>query len=311
MAPMLSLSLLVAGLSAQEASAPVQQLIEKLQAREASLKSLSLEMSTVGAYPDKTKVSTQGRLRVLGKTHFHILVHAEMESMGGSQVETVVTPEGVWTGEKGPLGEVYLKMESATMHKLKEAVQALGRQEEFPGSMARAEAPLGSGMLQALQAQFDLQVQEQVKPVGSEPFPKTECIVIKGKARAKAEDFGGGGATAAAEVEIMLRAGDFIPISMLQFNSLGEEMLRLTISKLKLDIGLDEASFKLNKPESVPFKDVMSHPPSQLQIQQILHDYAELQRAEKEKEKEKEKDEEQEEESEPGENAKSAEEGSK
>ena len=88
----------------------IKELVGKLQAREKSLKSVDMEFWTKDRFPGGGRIETRGRLRVLPGTHFHTSVQVLFEGEIRSEMQTVVTPKGVWTRRRDPIEEVYLFM---------------------------------------------------------------------------------------------------------------------------------------------------------------------------------------------------------
>jgi hypothetical protein len=273
----------------------IKRIIDNLKQRERTLKSVSLEMSTTSSYPSGTKFRTDGKLRVLGTTHFLIEVtsrffgRAELQS----RLRKAITPEGTWTFQSGPVegGGVYTHMDKDLMVRLRKAERALAADRDTamrnPGPMAgKGDAPLGSAMLAALDLQFELAVQAEKEDVDGVP-----CKVIRGKWRGFKgldEDQINRAGRAVQRVEVFVREADGIPIRMVQYNKVEVEpddpestlvdeiAFELRIKNLELDPKLDPAMFKLEAPEGTKFLPVMKHRPSRAQINRILEEYADL-----------------------------------
>lgn len=271
----------------------VKEVIDNVIALEKTLKSVEIEMATIGAYPGGLKFRTSGRLRVLGTTHFHILVESTFVGSDDdelrSEVEKVITPDGVTTRQDGPIEVVYTQMTAALVKRLEVAQKALAAAEKAsPGSVVvvptilsdGGRAPLGSAMVTALAQLFDLSLQKDTRLVGGR-----QCKVLSGpwrvptpvkddKQPTEAQD-----ATServgAHSAEIVVRP-DGVPIAMRQFDDKHVVLLELRIDKLTLNPGLTAKDFSLAVPEGTVILDVMDHRPSRVQIQRLLDDYQAL-----------------------------------
>ena len=264
----------------------VQRLISSLEKREKALKSLRLKMTTSGSYPGDLRFSTSGTLRVLGTTHFHLEVRSSFDRVAKAicEVEKVITPDGVWTRQTGPVEDIYTVMSRDLMERLKDAQKAIAadRKENpmgLPGPLSNeGRAPLGSAMLKALDHQFELAVEK-----GTKMFDGVECRVISGKWRgfpdteeipnrpSESEPRG------VQRVEIYLRTSDDVPIRMVQYSRVGKA-LEVTISKIEIDPKLEARQFVLEKPKGRKFMPVMKHAPSKAQIKRLLDEYEDLQK---------------------------------
>ena len=267
----------------------INKVISDLQKREKSLGSVELDMVTLGSYPGGLKFSTRGRLRVLGTTHFHIRVVSTFLGNGKdqltSEVEKVITPDGVWTRQQGPIEVVYTKMSAALVKRLELAQKALaaadkansGNQVAVPGLLSEGgRSPLGSAMLVSFDQQFDLRLQKAPRSVGG-----TECRVFSGPWRVptRGGDNKDGGAAAEplgpASAEIVVRP-DGVPIALRQFDRDRAITLELRIDTLTLNPALKKGGFVLPLPAGKVFQDVMDHRPSRAQIQRLLDEYEAL-----------------------------------
>ena len=282
----------------------ITKVIENLRSREKALKSVTLEMSTIGSYPSGLTFRTDGTLRVLGTTHFHIDVTTRFVAAEvSSRLEKVIRPDGVWTFQEGPMEKKYTHMDKELMERLKLAERALAADKDTamrnPGPMAgKGDAPLGSAMLAALDLQFELEIQKE-----SRKFAGVECKVISGQWRgfkglAKSQIDDKDFPRAVQRVEVFLRATDGIPIRMVQYNKSkvlyvkddkGEDVpqhveavaFELNIKNLKLDPKIEAASFQLKAPEGTKFIPVMDHRSSRAQINRILEEYEDLKESRK------------------------------
>lgn len=244
------------------AQAPsLQDLVTKMKAGEKGVTSAYMEMVTTAPFPGGVTFLIEGTVRVLDETHFHIANRITIDGIT-SESERVRTPEGIWMREKGPaFGEVYLTMDSALANQFKEALQVLAGEE---GALQNpAGQPLGSAMLESLQKQFDLQVKEQT-------IKGQDYFVVQGASRdGDVRQAGPQGMPTPDRVEVLVRVADLAVVQMTQFND-GKELMKIETLVLELNRPMEKASFHLEPPVGVAFKDVREHLPAWTQIQQML-----------------------------------------
>ena len=266
----------------------IKGVISSLQELERSLKSVDLQMVTLGSYPGGLKFRTSGRLRVLGTTHFHILVESTFLGSGDdqlrSEVEKVITPDGVWSRQQGPIEAVYTKMSPALVKRLEVAQKALAAadKDNVRGAVAvpsllseGGRAPLGSALVEAFAQQFDLRLQAERRTLGGR-----ECRVFRGPWRALAPADGEpapADAVGPAMAEVVLDPRG-VPVALRQFQRDGATLLELRVDRLRLDLAMKAADFVLPAPEGTVYQDVMDHRPSRAQIQRLLDEYQALDR---------------------------------
>ncbi|MHC5062962.1 MAG: hypothetical protein ACYTG5_03185 [Planctomycetota bacterium] len=244
----------------------LEDLITAMKAKEMAIKTASLEMETKGSFPGGIEFSTQGRIRVLGETHFHILVRSDFGPEMQVETETLLTPEGLYTREKDPVqGEIFTHMEMELLEELRAASQASGKESNLPGvSAGPSQGPLGSRVLEDLSAQFDLQVAGPVK------VRDETCWVVAGPLRSDAEkdNFEG---MSADRMDILVRQNDYALIRMTQLKE-GKPISDVRITRLEIDVPIAAESFKLEvQPTQNPI-DVMDHPPMREQILRVFAD---------------------------------------
>lgn len=241
----------------------VQDLVTKLREREKAVESVVLEIATSGSMPDGARVETRGTLRVLKRTHFHSSMKVTFGNDMTAETETVKTPEGLAMREKDPSqGEIFLRMDRALLDRLNSATEALGRGAFMSPGADMANGPLGSIMLEDLDQQFQLEVS------GPKMIDGQECWTVDGARRsdlAESTPFFG----LADRVGLVVRRADCAVLRMTQFAEdrvIGE----VRIEKLQLDLPLDEASFKIETPDSARVLNVMDHPPAKAQIERVF-----------------------------------------
>ena len=127
-------------------------------------------MSTTGKLPGGLDVTTRGELRVLRETQtgsavvaprlFSQLAYSFGDGLKG-RIETARTANGIVMFEEDPaFGAVFLQIEPLVVADLEWAAAILKR-SDLPGMAdARAQSPLGSGMVAGLLRTFDLKIGE-------------------------------------------------------------------------------------------------------------------------------------------------------
>ena len=209
-------------------------LIAAMEAREGALESVSLGMETTGVFPGGVTFRTEGTVRVLGTTHIHSSMKMTYGTME-SEVETVLTPDGVQMRERDPAqGEVFVRIEKALLDQLESASAALGDGGDpgfVPPGRDQAAGPLGSVMLADLDKQFALEL------AGPKLVDGAEAYVVSGDRREDApdaaEDFGAGD-----RVEVVVRRADLALVRMTQFAQ-GKTMIEIKLTALQLDAPMD------------------------------------------------------------------------
>ena len=268
---------------AQEPQPPtVRELLEKVRGREKAVKSVEIEFSVRDRFPNDVCFESRGTLRVLRGTHFHTAVKVAFDDEVRSEMQTVVTPEGVWTRRKDPIEEIYLFMSPELRKEMETKTRRLGERANLPGPLSAPEGGvLGGAMLQALSKQFDLKV------TGRKEIDGVRCWVLAGDRRQPKSGEQGKRESpleqpAPARAEVMLRDPDAIPIRMTQFGADGAPMVSFKVHRLAVDAKLDPTSFKI-RPEGATFIDIEKHPPSWAQILRVREAYAELEEKEKDR----------------------------
>ena len=277
------------GLAAQTGQDPqlptLKALAEKLRTQEKAAKSVEFEFSVRDQFPNGVRFETRGILRVLHKTHFHTAVRVSFDDDVRREMQTVVTPDGVWTRIKDPIEEVYLFMKPELREEMQHKSRKLGGNMSMPGPVAvNQDGLLGGAMLESLSRQFDLAV------TGRRDVDKVRCLVLAGPRRKLKSDPSGkdtakGPRPIPARAEVLLRESDAAPVRMTQFGPDGEAMLSFHVHKLVVDPKLDPATFKIDKPAGATFIDIEKHPPSWAQILRVRDAYAELEEKEKKEKK--------------------------
>jgi hypothetical protein len=249
--------------SAPAGAPSLAEVVARLQEREKAAKSFELKVKSRSAVPDGPQFETEGTLRVLGTTHFHLAMKMRLGDGMEGENEVVKTPEGTWTREANPIQpEVFTVMTKDLMREVEAAAKVLG--DEAGALPGQGEAPLGSAMLTSLAKRFDLKVADKLVRDGFDHW------VIRGDARPSE-------ASPAADlpepdrVEMLVRAlsdGPLAVVKMVQFDQ-AAEVMSIEFTDLVLDRPMAEASFKLDS-RGKKVLDVLDHPPAAAQIQGML-----------------------------------------
>ncbi len=250
--------------AAPPAGAPtIDELIARLQEREQAAKTVMLRMRSRTNVPEGPVFETEGTLRVLGTTHFHVAMKMKAGNGMEGENEVVRTPAATWTREVDPMqGEVHTQMSKETMAQLQEASRTLG--EDVGAVPGQGEAPLGSAMLVSLRKRFDLAVASKLVRKGLDHW------VIRGDLR-PGDASEADGLPQPDRVEVVVRAlsdGPFAVVRMAQFAA-GHEIMAVEIEDVQIDRPMAEASFKLDA-RGKRVIDVMDHPPAAMQIKDVL-----------------------------------------
>lgn len=272
-------------LSAQKPQLPsVRQLLDRLRAREKTVESVEIEFSVRDRFPNDVRFESSGTLRVLHGTHFQTAVRVAFDDEVRSEMQTVVTPQGVWTRRKDPIEEICLFMGPELRKEMEEKTRRLGENAQLPGPVSAPKGGvLGTAMLQALSRQFALEV------TGRKEIDGVRCLMLAGARRQPKAD--GGTADkgqrespfdppAPARAEVVVRETDAIPVRMTQYGADGAAMVLFEVHRLAVDAKLDPTSFQIDKPEGATFLDIEKHPPSWAQILRVREAFAELEEKE-------------------------------
>lgn len=253
-------------------SAAIKEIAERLARLEASARSVSLDMATRGVYPGGSSFRTEGSIRVLDGTHFHVrtIFHLGDDLTGRSEV--VRTPDGVRMLDVDPtFGEVLLEIaggespegddRAPLLVQLDAASRVLGTDRDVPGVFGnRARTPLGAGLLAELDRSFALEV------VGRGERQGVAGRRIEGRLR---QGEGGPAVPPLADrVELFVRDLDGALVHMAQFQG-NQVLAEVEITRLELDTELDPASFVVDARGLKP-RDVREHPPFWNEISKVL-----------------------------------------
>ncbi|MBL8756658.1 MAG: hypothetical protein JNK15_25405 [Planctomycetes bacterium] len=251
---------------------PIAELVGRMRAAEQACKSLEVELRTLAVWPDGTTMHTHGTLRVLRGTQPALHTRFEFRNDDGvrGRSESAQTATGIVVFEDdGVFGEVCVQIDAKTAADLRWAGEVLD-QGDLPGMRdRRAEAPLGSAMLESLRAHFDLQVDTAKDRSG------VAGTWLSGKKK-PGLDSEGGDVPTADTVTAFVRAADHALLEVV--HKAGEQVVQqLVVERLTVDADLPPSAFVVQTNGLVP-RPLVQHAPLADQVEQTLRQ-AEAKRA--------------------------------
>ena len=239
----------------------VPELLAAIRAAERGLEQGHMLIETTGRLPNGSKFRTEGTLRVLRGTHFHVQMKWSFGEDQEGETETVRTPEGLWMRENDPVqGQVFTHMDKDLAQRVEAASAVLGEGSLAGPGAAQAESPLGSRMIEDRAGNFGLTVQ------GPRTIDGVSVLVVGVPRKASSPD--DQLAPEADHVDVLVRVADGAVIRMTQLQK-GEPLSEVRVPELDLKVELDPASFVLKAPAGVAFTEVMAHPPARAQIERL------------------------------------------
>ena len=178
------------------------------------------------------------------------------------RVESARTAGGIVVYEEGPaFGAVFVRLSPAVVKDLEWAGRVLKRQD-LPGMAdARAESPLGSGLIRDLQRTFDLRIDSRKERDGD----AGTWLVGTRKQGLDEQD---PDLPLADRVEVFVRARDHAV--MLVSYKVGEQVVQeLIVEELVLDVELGDDDFTVDG-HGQRVRDVQEHPPMWEMIERTL-----------------------------------------
>lgn len=240
----------------------LDELVARMRSAEGQHDTVQVTMTTRGSYPGGVTMRVEGRIRVLGGTHFQVVNRATFEDEITVESETVRTPDGVWRRERDPaFGDVYWKMGPADMAALERAREVLGDEAGGGFTMQNPVSELrGAAMLEGLGEHFDLVVDET-------EIDGVDYWSVGGEAKADAPE--DPDVPTPDRIEILVRKSDLVVVRQTHFLR-GTELMQVEIEELVLDEPLEKSSFAIALPDGVQWTDVRKYPPAWAQIEQLL-----------------------------------------
>lgn len=247
---------------------PVAALIQAMADADRAATTLQLQLQTMGEMPGGLKVTTAGTLRVLRegqpnakRVSFHSALTYQFGDGLAGVVESNATASGVEIYEENPaFGEVYVHIAPSIVTDLQWAGEVLER-TDLPGMVdGRADAPLGSKLLQALQRQFALtsEVGQRGDDAGT---------WLRGGRRAAATELDAD-LPRADRVAVFVRKRDLVLLEMTQYQ--GErEVQKVVVQDVVLGQPLTVADLRVNGREQ-KLREVQQYLPLWEQIEDLL-----------------------------------------
>lgn len=249
-------------------SLSIEQLLTQMRAQEATARRIQLELHTTGAMPGGLQFQTDGVLRVLRSEQGDLIaVHSVVDYSFADdlrgRMESVRTPEGVWTLERSPtFGDVFLRLDAALVRDLEWAGQVLQR-KDLPGlGDARAASPLGSAMV------ADLARRYQLEPLSRREHNGAAGTWYGGDRRRGLGIDDDPDLPLADRVEIFVRAPDQVLLEVVHLRE-GNVLQRISVRKIVIGEPMSLESFRIEVKGQRPI-DAREHPPTWEQVQQIL-----------------------------------------
>jgi len=224
---------------------PINDLVSVVAKAEAALTSLRMTMATTGKLPGGLDVTTRGELRVLrgtqakpGDQQFTALQYTFGDGLKGT-METARTKDGILIFEEDPaFGAVFVHIPSDVVADLEWASVILNK-ADLPGMIdARAQSPLGSGMIMDLMRTFDLVIAKEKEHKGD------KGIWLRGARRAglDAQD---PDLPLADRVEVFIRDRDHAVLLARYFVGV-DVVQQVTVEKIEVDAEFADADFKVD-----------------------------------------------------------------
>lgn len=242
----------------------IERIVAEVRAAEAALNSVQMELSTVAVYPADLTMRTSGTLSVLRGEQPRLRATVEMRYSNGlvGLMDSAQTAGGVVLYKSDPaLGDVYVQVPPAIVEDLRWAGTVLDR-ADLPGMRdARAEAPLGSAMLDGLRREFELQVGKRTTR-GDD-----EGVWLEGARRPGLGDLPDG-LPLADRVEAFVRTRDHAVLEVRELR--GEDViLGIEVKSLVVDGEIAPKVFEVDG-RGETLRDVEDYLPLWTQIQDVI-----------------------------------------
>ncbi len=247
---------------------PIEGLVAQMRTAEAAARSIRMQLRTEGLLPTGLSFKTSGSVRVLRGTQpgragaaMHTKVTYEFGDGLQGLVESSQTPNGIEIFEDNPaFGEVYVHVPQTVVEDLEWAGEVLQRSDLSGMADSRAQAPLGSGMVEDLRRQFDLQAQE-----GSRG--KDAGVWLRGGRRAKVADLDPE-LPLADRVELFVRDRDRALLEVVHRQ--GDTVVQhIVVESLEVDVALEPKDLRVDG-RGQRLREVETHLPLWEQIQDVL-----------------------------------------
>jgi hypothetical protein len=250
--------------AAQRQVDAIDELVTKMRAAEAALKSLRLELETEGRLPSGLSLRTRGVLHVLRGTQPSLRTQVEYWFADGlaGRSDAVQDAHGILLHESDPaFGDVLVRIAPAVVADLEWAGEVLKRQD-LPGMTdPRAQSPFGSGLIAELRRSFVLAVD------GRRQHDGEAGTWIVGPRRPGLDEQDPD-QPLADRVELFVRERDHV-LTLARFVVGDDVVQEIRVTAAAIDGELPAAVFQLDVRGLKP-RDVQQHQPLWEQIDQVL-----------------------------------------
>jgi hypothetical protein len=243
---------------------PIEAIVADIRSAERAAKTVAVELVTSGNLPGDLSFATSGTLYVLRGTQPKLRTTVEFSWANGvvGRMETLRTADGITIYQDDPaFGEVLVRVPPALVADLEWAGEVLKR-ADLPGMKdGRAEAPLGSSMLDDLRRHFDLKLGEGRERAGE----AGQWLVGERRPGLGDQD---PDLPLADHVKAFVRQKDHAVLEVVHYQ--GEQVLqRIEVKKLEVDGVIAEAVFSLDR-RGLNVRDAEEYPPMREQIRRTL-----------------------------------------
>jgi len=243
---------------------PIEAFVTAIRQAEQRLKSVRVELETRGVFPSGLEFATSGTLYVLRGEQQKIRATVSLSFANDlkSLMDSVRTEGGIMIYKDDPaFGEVFVRVPPEVATDLEWAGTVLDR-SDLPGMRdARAEAPLGSSMVEGLRREFTLAATAR-KRRGEDAG-----VWLAGERRPGLDDVGTE-LPLANRVELFIRDKDHAVLEVVHYQ--GDKVLQhIDVRSLEVDVEIPPAVFAVDG-RGQPLREVDKYVPLWTQILDVL-----------------------------------------
>lgn len=243
---------------------PLEGVVTAIRAAEQRAKSFRIELSTKGSLPSGLEFTTSGTVHVLRGAQPKLRTQVRCSFGNGldSTLETAQTADGIVTYEDNPaFGEAFLRFPPALVADLEWAGDVLKR-ADVPGMRdRRADAPLGSAVLDSLRLHYAFVVTDRRERAGE----AGQWLVGERRPGLGDQDVD---LPLATRVEVFVRGKDHAVLDVLHYR-LDEVLQRIEVKKLEVDVEIPDAVFSVDG-RGQKLRDVEQYPPMRDLVERVL-----------------------------------------
>lgn len=242
----------------------IERVVAEMRAAEAALKSVRVELTTHGVFPAGLEVSTAGTLHVLRGEQRMTRATVRLRYSNGltGLMDSARTADGITIYKDDPaFGEVFFRVSPEVTRDVEWAGEVLDR-SDLPGmSDARADAPLGSTMVEGLLREFALAETERRRR-GDD-----DGVWLAGERRPGLGDTEAE-LPLADRVELFVRGSDRALLEVVHYRG-DAAIQRIDVQSLAVDVEIPAATFEVDG-RGQPLRDVAKYVPLWTQIQDVI-----------------------------------------